>query len=336
MLDIRRTPDYAEVLVEKAEENDATLCYEVQNDRVNVYLSAPMSHPKIVKLRWKAKIDSDVRVLGDAWERSYADLGFIGLTTEKAHPWHFIMKHGGGTDGIDIAVSPASFVSRVVDCEGVTAFCDVRSGSIGVELGDRELFIGSFMSVSYSSDRDNSFEAACDFCKKMCPDPVLPTEPVYGDNNWCYRNERTYAYNVLTNIAEVAAAHGKTEVEEIKRKQRVSGFNSIFAVSSVSAAKLYYDEFKRQMDADPTKKLRIAIVYSYGANEEESDGILDEENPEDISALDQSSRDFLDGAIRDYNETFHTNYDTSSDKFQNYYILDSRKGVAIEYLSNAV
>ena len=138
-------------------------------------------------------------------------------------------------------------------------------------------------------------------------------------NQKTYRNERTYAYNVLTNIAEVAAAHGKIEVEEIKRKQRVSGFNSIFAVSSVPAAKLYYDEFKRQMAADPTKKLRIAIIYSYGANEEESDGILDEENPEDTSALDQSSRDFLDAAIRDYNEIFHTNYDTSSDKFQNYY-----------------
>ena len=138
-------------------------------------------------------------------------------------------------------------------------------------------------------------------------------------NQKTYRNERTYAYNVLTNIAEVAAAHGKTEVEEIKRKQRVSGFNSIFAVSSVPAAKLYYDEFKRQMAADPTKKLRIAIIYSYGANEEESDGILDEENPEDTSALDQSSRDFLDAAIRDYNEIFHTNYDTSSDNFQNYY-----------------
>ena len=138
-------------------------------------------------------------------------------------------------------------------------------------------------------------------------------------NQKTYRNDKTYAYNVLTNIAEVAAAHGKTEVEEIKRKQRVSGFNSIFAVSSVPAAKLYYDEFKRQMAADPTKKLRIAIIYSYGANEEENDGILDEENPEDTSALDQNSRDFLDAAIRDYNETFHTNYDTSSDKFQNYY-----------------
>ena len=111
MLDIRRIPDYVEILVEKPEANDAVLRYEVQNDRVNVYLSAPASCPKIVKLRWKAKIDGDVRVLGDAWERSYADLGFVGLTTEKAHPWYFIMKHGGGTDCIGVAVRPASLVS---------------------------------------------------------------------------------------------------------------------------------------------------------------------------------------------------------------------------------
>jgi type I restriction enzyme R subunit len=84
-------------------------------------------------------------------------------------------------------------------------------------------------------------------------------------------------------------------------------------------AKLYYAEFKRQMAADPSKRLRGAIIYSYGANEAETDGILDEENPEDTSALDQNSRDFLEQAIQDYNEMFHTNYDTSSDKFQNYY-----------------
>lgn len=133
-----------------------------------------------------------------------------------------------------------------------------------------------------------------------------------------YRGDKSYALNVLTNISEVASAKNGA-VEEIKQKQRVSGFNSIFAVASVPMAKLYYAEFKRQMEADPTKKLRIATIYSYGANEEETDGILDEENPEDTSALDQSSRDFLEAAIRDYNEMFHTNYSTDGDKFQNYY-----------------
>ena len=133
-----------------------------------------------------------------------------------------------------------------------------------------------------------------------------------------YRGDKTYVYNTLINIAEVASAD-RGKVEEIKRKQRISGFNSIFAVSSVPMAKLYYDEFRRIMEADPTKKLKVAVIYSYAANEEEADGILDEENPEDTSALDQTARDFLDAAIRDYNEMFHTSYDTSSDKFQSYY-----------------
>lgn len=134
-----------------------------------------------------------------------------------------------------------------------------------------------------------------------------------------YRGDKTYTYSVLQNIAEVASVGSKQQIEEIKQKQRVSGFNSIFAVSSVDAAKLYYAEFQRQMAENPQKRLKVAVIYSYGANEEETDGILDEENPEDTSALDQSSRDFLDAAIRDYNGMFHTNYSTDGDKFQNYY-----------------
>ena len=134
-----------------------------------------------------------------------------------------------------------------------------------------------------------------------------------------YRGDKTYTFNVLQNIAEVASANARQQIEEIKQKQRLSGFNSIFAVSSVDAAKLYYTEFKRQMEKNPQRRLKVAVIYSYGANEEEADGILDEENPEDTSALDQKSRDFLDAAIADYNGMFHTNYSTDGDKFQNYY-----------------
>ncbi len=133
-----------------------------------------------------------------------------------------------------------------------------------------------------------------------------------------YRSSKSYAFSVLTNISDVASAE-RGRIEEIKQKQRVSGFNSIFAVASVPMAKLYYQEFKKQMATDPARKLRMAVIYSYGANEAEADGILDEEDPEDTSALDRSSRDFLDAAIKDYNELFHTNYSTDGDKFQNYY-----------------
>lgn len=134
-----------------------------------------------------------------------------------------------------------------------------------------------------------------------------------------YRGSKTYTFSVLQNIADVASASGRAAIEEVKQKQRVSGFNSIFAVSSVEAAKLYYAEFQRQMAETPQRRLKVALIYSYGANEAETDGILDEENPEDTSALDANSRDFLEKAIRDYNEMFHTNYSTDGDKFQNYY-----------------
>lgn len=133
-----------------------------------------------------------------------------------------------------------------------------------------------------------------------------------------YRGDRSYIFNQLTNISEVASAE-RGKVEEIKSKQRISGFNSIFAVTSVPMAKLYYKEFQKQMTEDPTKKLKIAVIYSYAPNEEETDGLLGEENSEDTSALDKSSRDFLDEAINDYNLMFHTNYSTDGDKFQNYY-----------------
>lgn len=133
-----------------------------------------------------------------------------------------------------------------------------------------------------------------------------------------YRGSRTYDFNALVNIADVASAD-RGVVEEIKQKQRLSGFNAIFCVASVPMAKLYYEEFKKQMAADPTKKLRVATIFSYAANEAESDGILGEENSEDTSALDKPSRDFLDAAIKDYNDMFHTNYSTDGDKFQNYY-----------------
>ena len=80
-----------------------------------------------------------------------------------------------------------------------------------------------------------------------------------------YRGDKTYIYNKLMKIEEVASAKSG-EVEEINQKQRVSGFNSIFAVSSVPMAKLYYQEFKRQMKADPTKKLVISNIFIFVVN----------------------------------------------------------------------
>lgn len=134
------------------------------------------------------------------------------------------------------------------------------------------------------------------------------------------RNERSYIYSKLTNIADVAKAKNYKEINEIKQKIRLTGFNSIFAVSSIDFAKLYYEEFKKQMAANPLQKLKVATIFSFGVNGDDNtnDGVFDE-NPEDTSKLNSSDRDFLESAIADYNQMFGTSYDTSADKFQNYY-----------------
>jgi len=138
-------------------------------------------------------------------------------------------------------------------------------------------------------------------------------------NRKTYRNDKSYTHNVLTNIEQVVSARDRLKVEEIKQKIRVSGFNSIFATSSIDAAKLYYDEFNRQQkDLPEIQRLKVATIFSFGINDELEDGIEDE-NSEDTSGLSVSHRDFLEKAIQDYNTIFKTNYDTSSDKFQNYY-----------------
>lgn len=100
--------------------------------------------------------------------------------------------------------------------------------------------------------------------------------------------------------------------------QRVNGFNSIFAVSSIPMCKKYYLEFKKQL-AENHRALTVATIFSYTANEEDPvDGILADEGF-DTDALDQSSRDFLEMAIDDYNSIFKTNYDTSGKGFEDYY-----------------
>ncbi|MGO1245587.1 MAG: type I restriction endonuclease subunit R [Sphingobacterium sp.] len=137
-------------------------------------------------------------------------------------------------------------------------------------------------------------------------------------NNKTKRN-KTYLMTTLSNVFEVASAKDRNKIEEIKQRMRLSGFNSIFAVASIDAAKLYYDEFKRQQREIPElQRLKIATIFSFGQNDPEQDGI-DDENSDSTEELSASHRDFLDTAISDYNVLFKTSYDTSSDKFPNYY-----------------
>ncbi|MCY3985915.1 MAG: type I restriction endonuclease subunit R [Candidatus Dadabacteria bacterium] len=125
--------------------------------------------------------------------------------------------------------------------------------------------------------------------------------------------------NIVRYIREHFDQKTKRNSHYKLKDRRLAGFNSIFAVSSIDVAKKYYAEFKKQLaDVPSDKKLKVALIYSFGLNEQDADGMIDE-NSEDTSGLDKSSRDFLESAIADYNAMFGACYDTSSDNFQTYY-----------------
>lgn len=129
-----------------------------------------------------------------------------------------------------------------------------------------------------------------------------------------------YEFKALTNITESAKAKDRGSVKEQKELKHISGFNSMFCVQSIETAIKYYAEFKKQISENSQCALKVGMIYSFGANEaEDENGFVDDENSDDTAGLDVVSRDYLESAIKDYNAMFHTDYDTSSDKFQNYY-----------------
>lgn len=153
-----------------------------------------------------------------------------------------------------------------------------------------------------------------------------------------YRNEKNYNHKIIVNVEELAKSKsGKadrcksnnTQVKTIKENTVVSGFNSIFAVSDIELAKLYYTEFKKQQENLPQdERLKVVTIFSYSPNEKYSDStdarsmgdyVLGEENPESTANLDENSREFLQNAINDYNQMFGMHYDTSNNEFQSYY-----------------
>lgn len=140
-------------------------------------------------------------------------------------------------------------------------------------------------------------------------------------NQATYR-DKDYSYNQISNIKDVAKDK-KNETTRIIKRINIKGFNSIFAVSSIEAAKKYYYEFKKQLSQRDDIKLNIATIFSYSPNEEFSDVddslFLDDENEKFVDMLDLNSRQFLEEAIKDYNNMFGTTWSTADDQFQSYY-----------------
>lgn len=152
---------------------------------------------------------------------------------------------------------------------------------------------------------------------------IKPKEDIKDENvNVINTEEVLSSHERIAKVVEYIISHFdqktmRNSLYDLKGK-RLNGFNSIFAVSSIPVAKKYYLEFKKQLEKTQ-KDLTIATIYSFAANEEDTaDGILDDEGFE-TELLDQSSREFLDFAIGEYNKKFKTNFSSEGNGFQDYY-----------------
>lgn len=205
MINILRNPyeNDIKIICEGGENIDAKVRTEVVGDKLQVWLTADKSFPKFVMLRWNQHITEPVKIMGDTWERAYANMCWRTIAPDRFMPWYFLADFGTEVVGCGVMVRPNSFVSFECDARGVSAWFDVRCGARGVQLGGRELLIGTIVCKKYTDM--TPFEAACEFCGVMCEDPIFPKEPVYGFNNWYYAYGNNCSAESVTTDAKLVA-----------------------------------------------------------------------------------------------------------------------------------
>jgi alpha-galactosidase len=137
-----------------------------------------------LRLRWRLAVGA-VRLLGDAWERGYGDLEWRGVVAERAMPWYVLIHDGAALHGLGVATGGAAMAAWFVDAGGVTLELDLRCGGLAVEPGAR-LIAAATVIARCGTPGEDEHAAAHAFCRRMCPAPRLPAQPVLGLNDWYY------------------------------------------------------------------------------------------------------------------------------------------------------
>ncbi|MEN6312096.1 MAG: hypothetical protein ABFD80_11220, partial [Acidobacteriota bacterium] len=168
----------------------------VRNEGLEVELSAPDAAVKSLILAWNGAWPADWKYLGDAWERSYGDLEWRPLDAKRVMPWYFLASDGRATHGYGVMTGAAAMCAWEAAPEGVRLTADVRCGGAGVRLGGRRLAVCTIV-CRRGEAGETPFAAARAFCRRMCPAPRLPKEPVYGFNDWYCDYGKNSAGSVL-------------------------------------------------------------------------------------------------------------------------------------------
>lgn len=169
----------------------------------HVVLQSPVPIKHVI-LRWNQAFPEGTRLLGDAWERSYGELEWRGPNPHRLLPWYFLAHSGETLTGYGVMTGAASLACWIVDGSGFTLHLDVRSGGIGVELGDRSLRAATLRQF-HAPKGATPFTALRAFCGELCPHPLTPAEPIVGHNDWYW----LYGKNSAEQILEATRRFGE-------------------------------------------------------------------------------------------------------------------------------
>ncbi len=182
----------------------------VEQDALVLTLAAPSTQIAAVHVRWQAQVAPDLRALGDAWERSYGDLGWRNLIPERVMPWYFATHDGATCHGYGVKTDAAALCFWQLDPEGVSLWLNVTNGGDGVELGRRRLTMATVV-PRRGVDGENAQEAVAGLCRSMCARASRSIVPIYGANDWDYSYGRSTAETILRDtefIAELSPSGG--------------------------------------------------------------------------------------------------------------------------------
>jgi alpha-galactosidase len=189
---------------------EVRLTVEEKNESLQLALTASSTPLTRLHLRWRLAVSSGQQVLGDAWERSYGELGWRQIVPEQPMPWYFLLHDGKATHGYGVHTGASAFAFWQCDNEGVSLWLDVRNGGRGVLLGQRSLELATIVARRGDANED-SFAAAQALCRMMSPTPRLPKGPIYGSNDWYYAYGNSSAKDILRDadlVAELAPNAG--------------------------------------------------------------------------------------------------------------------------------
>lgn len=180
----------------------------LKDNQLQLYISATKDRPKFVELHWAFETDTEQFILGDAWERSYGNLEFLKLSDNNRYmPWYFISTDKKESFCFGVKTGANSFISFRYDSSGITALVDCRNGGNGVHLCGRKIHLASFVYEKY--DSGDVFACLKDYCRKLCDNPVLPKERIYGGNNWYYAYGKSNYKQIISDAKlQVELAEG--------------------------------------------------------------------------------------------------------------------------------